>query len=65
MLCPIVAASVFCVLRLASLFLYIAVFIVLGYFVILCRLCLLIDILKFGGSSLERNRALNNFSPAS
>jgi len=65
MLCPIVAASVFCALRLASLILHIAVFIVLGYFVFLCRLCLVIDTLTFGGASLDRNRALNNFSPAS
>lgn len=54
-LCPIVSASVFCVPRLASLILHSAVFIVLGYFMILCRLCLVIDILKFSGASLERS----------
>lgn len=61
----IVAASVFCVPRLASLFLHSAVFlfIVLGYFVILCRLGLVIDILKFSGASSGRNHALNNFFP--
>lgn len=65
MLCPIVAASVFCVPRLVSLFHHSAVFIVLQHFVFLRLLCIVVSILKCSGASLERNRALNNFSPAS